>query len=469
MNKATVTNHTNAGQKKTRASESAWVREGRDSDRPHRIVIVGGGFGGLWAARRLRGADAEVVLIDRQNYHLFQPLLYQVATGGLSPADIASPFRNVLSKQHNARVILGNVTGIDHDNQQVLLDDGRLDFDSLIIATGSKEHYFSHPEWQDHVFGLKGIEDALSFRRQLYGAFERAEKTSDPFERDRLLTFVICGGGPTGVEMAGAIGEVARSTLPKCYRVLDTTDIRIILVEFMDQVLPSFPRSLAEAARGSLERLGVDVRTGTMVTDIDPEGAIVKVADQDEPSNHEVRIPASTVMWAAGVRSTAIGEALVGDDSSLLDKKGRVHVANDLSVPGRPNVFVIGDLANFSHQTGDPLPGVASVAMSQGKHVAKLIRRRLQGKDTKPYHYRDKGQLAVIGRASAVADLGKLKLSGYPAWLIWLFVHLMYLVEYENRLLVFIQWAWDYFTRKPGAQLITDKGAGQEQGYGEDE
>ncbi len=426
------------------------TRPAEESNGRHRVVVIGGGFGGLWAVQSLKRAPVDIMLIDRSNYHLFQPLLYQVATGALSPADISSPFRNVLERQRNARFILGNVTDIDYDRQQVVLDDGRVDFDSLIIASGSIEHYFGHPEWQRHVFGLKTIEDALAFRRRLFRILEKAEKTANETERERLLTFLIVGGGPTGVEMAGAIAEVTRNMLPRNYRIVQGSNIRIIIIEFMDQLLPPFPKKLAAAATQSLQKLGVEVRTGTKVTDITEDGAVV------EADGSQQTIPAHTVMWAAGVKPTPLGEALVGEDEGVLDKKKRVRVSPDLSVPGRPNVFVIGDLANFSHQDGEPLPGVASVAMSEGRYVAKRIRRRLQGKETKPYRYRDKGQLAVIGRASAVADLGRLKFSGYPAWLIWLFVHLMYLVGFENRLLVFIRWAWNYFTRKPAAQLIIE-------------
>ncbi len=422
----------------------------KDAIRRHRIVVVGGGFGGLWAVKSLKRADADVILIDRRNHHLFQPLLYQVATGGLSPSDISSPFRIVLKDQKNAQVVMGSVTGVDYDQQEVILEDDRIAYDSLIIATGSEENYFNNPEWQHRMFGLKGLEDAIDFRRQLFSAFEKAEKSNDPHEREKLLTFVIVGGGPTGVEMAGAIGEVTRLSLPRGYKHLSASDVRIELVEFKDRILEAFPEKLSRAATKSLERMGVTVRTGAMVTDVDDDGVVFKVDDARQ------RITAATVMWAAGVKPTPLGDKLVKDDEDKLDKKKRVKVEPDLSVPGYPNVFVVGDLANFSHQDGHPLPALAAVAMSQGKYLGTFLRRSLKGKSTKPYRYRDKGKLAVIGRAAAVADLPWIKLSGYPAWFIWLFVHLMYLVGFEERILVFTRWAWSYFTRKPGGQLLID-------------
>jgi NADH:ubiquinone reductase (H+-translocating) len=416
---------------------------------PHRVVIIGGGFGGLYASKSLRRAPVEVTLIDRRNFHLFQPLLYQVATGGLSPGDIASPLRGVLNRQENASVVLGEVTGIDRANRQVVLADRRIPYDSLIVATGTENHYFGHDDWQTVAPGLKGIEDAVNIRARLYRAFEDAESSTDQDVRRRLLTFLVVGGGPTGVELAGAMGEIAHITLRKDFRSIHPEDARIVLLEAGPRILPAFPQNLANAAARDLNRLGVEIRTSHIVTAIDQGGATVKFDGQ------ESRLDAATVIWSAGVKSSPLGALLVGNDRELLDRSGRVMVGPDLSLPGNPEIFVIGDLANFSHQTGSPLPGVAPVAMSEGRYVARLITDRLCGRTTPDYHYRNKGNLAVIGRASAVADFGWLRMTGYPAWLLWLFIHLMYLVEFDNRLLVFIQWAWNYFTRNRGARLIT--------------
>lgn len=419
------------------------------SNAQHHIVIIGGGFGGLWAARYLRKAHTRITLIDKRNFHLFQPLLYQVATGGLSPADIASPLRGVLGKQKNITVMLGEVFDIDRENCQVILENKRVHFDSLIVAAGSENSYFGHDEREKYAPGLKGIEDALSIRSRIYAAFEKSETTTDPVQRQRLMTFIIAGAGPTGVELAGAIAEIANITLKHDFRSIDTSEARIILLEGGKRILPTFPESLAKAAYRSLEKLNVEIRTNSRVVGFDDLG--VEVAEKDG----KFHIAAQTIMWAAGVKPSRLGKILVGDDILLLDEIGRVKVDPALSLPGYPNIYVIGDLANYSHQTGTPLPGVAPVAMSQGHYVAKNIIRRLKGKPIKKYKYFNRGNMAVLGRAAAIADLGWLRVSGYPAWLLWLFIHLIYLVEYDNRLIVFIQWAWNYFTRKRGARLIT--------------
>ncbi|MEJ2236670.1 MAG: NAD(P)/FAD-dependent oxidoreductase [Gemmatimonadales bacterium] len=414
----------------------------------HRVVILGGGFGGLHVARRLRRAPVEVVLVDRRNFHLFQPLLYQVATGGLSPADIASAHRWILRRQPNAKVWLGEATEIDSDSKRVMLRDGELAYDTLVVATGVRHDYFGRDDLERNAPGLKTIEDATEIRRRVLNAFEAAEREPHPDERSRWLTFVVVGAGPTGVELAGAIAELANQTMKRDFRAVDTNRARILLVEGADRVLRTYPPDLSAKAARSLSRLGVEVRTRTMVTDILETEVKLRVDGRTEA------LPTRTVLWGAGVKASPLGQAVADATGNAVDKIGRVPVEPDLTVPGHPEIFVIGDLANFPHQTGEPLPGVAPVAMAQGRYVARVIKRRLSGIDTKPFHYFDKGQLATIGRAAAVADFGRLRFSGYPAWLLWLFVHLMYLVEFENRVLVLVQWAWNYFTRHRGARLI---------------
>jgi NADH:ubiquinone reductase (H+-translocating) len=417
----------------------------------HRVVIIGGGFGGLGAAQSLRRSPIQITLIDRHNYHLFQPLLYQVATGSLSPANIAAPLRNILKRQKNTEVLLAEATNIDTANRRVILSDGSVEYDTLILATGTSHQYFGHDNWEQFAPGLKNVEDATDMRRRILLAFESAERESDPAKIRAMLTFVIVGGGPTGVELAGALGEIAHDTLLDDFRRIDTKQARIFLVEGTNHILPAYPKKLSESARKQLERLGVTVRTGAFVTDVRADGVTIKEGD------HTEFIPSHTVLWAAGVQSSPLGRMLANSTGAKLDKAGRVIVEPDLTVPGHPEIFVIGDLANFSHQGGKPLPGVAQPAIQEGHYAARVIQNRLRGENTPPFHYFDKGNLAVIGRFAAVADLNFLRLSGLPAWLIWVFVHLLYIVEFQSRLLIMVQWAWLYFTYDRSARLITGK------------
>jgi NADH dehydrogenase len=412
------------------------------------VVVVGGGFGGLWAVQALRRADVSVVLVDRRNHHLFQPLLYQVATGGLSPADIASPLRGVLRHQGNVRVIKGEFEDVDPEAKMTRIDGVKIPYDFLILATGATHHYFGNEGWSSLAPGLKTVEDAISIRNHIFDVFEKAECEADDEQREALLTFVIVGGGPTGVEMAGAVGELARQTLRQDFRVINPRQSRILLAEAQDRILPSYPEDLSRKAVSALKRLGIEVHTNTLVSAIDQGSVTFK------REGTETLIPARTVVWAAGLKASSVGEVLSERTGAKLDKFGRVVVEPDCSVAGYPEVFVIGDLACLE-QDGTPLPGVAPVAMQQGEYVARAVRARLMGKPRDPFRYADKGRLAVIGRAAAVADFGRFRFSGYPAWLLWVFVHLMYLVGFENRLLVLLQWSWSYFTRNRSARLIT--------------
>lgn len=418
-------------------------------DPAHRVVIVGGGFGGLYAAQALRGAPVRVTLIDRRNFHLFQPLLYQVATGGLSPANIASPLRAVLRRHSNTEVLLGEVVDVNVSARLVQLSDESIPYDTLVVATGSTHHYFGHPEWEPLAPGLKTVEDATQIRRRILLAFETAEREPEPPERVPWLTMVVVGGGPTGVELAGALAELARHTLRNNFRTIDPARARILLIEGLDRVLPTYPRGLSAKAARALARLGVEVRTGTVVTEIRPEAVTLRTGDRTE------RILARTVLWAAGVQASPLGRILARDTGAALDRAGRIAVNPDLSLPGRPEVLVIGDLARVTQAEGQPLPGVAPVAIQGGRYVADLIRARLRGQTPPPFRYHDRGSMATIGRASAVADLGWVRFNGLLAWLAWLFIHILFLIEFENRLLVMIQWATNYFTRNRSARLIT--------------
>jgi NADH dehydrogenase len=416
----------------------------------HRVVLIGAGFGGLYAAQALKRAPVDLTVIDRRNFHLFQPLLYQVATGGLSPGEIASPVRHVLSRQRNTRVWMAEARDIDVERRRVCLDGGEAAYDTLVLAPGSSsQHYFGHDEWAPLAPGLKTIEDATEIRRRILLAFEFAEREPDAAERRAWLTFVIVGGGPTGVELAGALGEIANDTLRHDFRRINPAESTILLVEGTDRVLPSFPPDLSAKAQRALSDLRVRVQTGSLVTDLDSAGVAIRTGDA------VARIPAKTVLWAAGVAPSGLGKIVADRTGAPLDKSGRLIVGPDLTLPGHPEIFVIGDLANFSHQTGQPLAGVAPVAMAQGRYVAWAIQARLRGRTAQPFHYFDKGTLATIGRNKAVAAFGRLHISGPIAWFVWLFVHLMYLVEFDNRLLVLIQWIYAYITRNRGARLIT--------------
>lgn len=416
----------------------------------HRVVIVGGGFGGLYAAKNLGRAPVALTVVDRRNFHLFQPLLYQVATGGLSPGEIASPLRFVLRRQRNTEVFLGEVVDLDAAGRRIILRDGEVAYDDLIIATGATHHYFGHPEWEDAAPGLKTVEDATEIRSRLLAAFEHAERETDHQARRRWLNFVIVGGGPTGVELAGALGEIANDTLRHDFRHIDPREAQITLVEGEPRVLPTFPPDLSEKAERQLIQLGVRARTGSRVTEIADDHVIVEAAGKQE------RIDTRTVLWAAGVRASSLGRVLAERAGAALDKAGRVMVEADLSIAGHPEIRVIGDLACFTHQNGKPLPGVAPVAMQQGRYAARAIRRKLEGgSPLPPFRYLNKGNLATIGRNRAVADFGFVRLAGFPAWFTWVFVHLMYLVEFDNRLLVFTEWVYNYITRNRGARLIT--------------
>ena len=424
------------------------MRQNASSDPPH-VVIVGGGFGGLYAAKRLGRASVRVTLVDKRNFHLFQPLLYQVATGGLSPGDIASPLRAVLSRYRNVSVLKAEVTDLKVDEQWVVLRDGELVYDTLIVATGSGHHYFGHEGWADHAPGLKTVEDALEIRRRIFLAFEAAEREEDPEVRRAWMTFVIVGGGPTGVELAGAVAELAHSTLKNDFRRIDTREATILLLEGTDRVLPPYTPDLSAKAGRALEFLGVTTRTGALVTDIGKDTVRFRCGEEEEV------VRSRTVLWAAGMVASFMGGVLARETGVGLDRAGRVTVAPDLTVEGHPEIFVIGDLASFTHQDERPLPGVAPVAMQEGRYAAELIARRLKGKGLPPFRYRNRGSLAVIGRNAAVADMGFIRFSGFPAWLTWVFIHIAYLIEYDNKLLVLFQWAWNYFTRKRGARLIT--------------
>jgi NADH dehydrogenase len=406
-----------------------------------RVVIIGAGFGGLEAAKKLAGETVRVTVVDRTNYHLFQPLLYQVATAALSPADIAAPVRAILSKSKNMEVILAEVESINVNAKKVRMVVEELDYDYLIVATGARHSYFGHPEWEKLAPGLKSLEDAVEIRRRILLAFEYAERISDEAARKAAMTFVVVGGGPTGVEMAGAIAEIARYTLAKDFRHIDPSQARVILVEADPWVLAAFPDDLQISARKQLVDLGVEVRTGIHATNLSEEG--LQVGDEF--------IPCRVRIWAAGNNASFVGHSL----GAPIDRVGRVIVNKDLTIPDHPEVQVIGDLANFSHQTGQPLPGVSPVAMQQGRHAAHNILAMIDGGKPQRFWYFDKGSMATIGRNKAVADLKLIHLSGIPAWLAWLFVHIIFLVGFRNRLAVLFQWAWAYFSFNKGARLIT--------------
>ena len=415
-----------------------WIAERR---RP-RVVIIGGGFGGLYAARALKRDDVELTVLDRTNHHLFQPLLYQVATATLAPTDITAPIRWLLRKQRNTTVLMTEVERVDVERRVVVTEEPReFPYDYLIVAAGARHSYFSHPEWEKIAPGLKSIDDAIRLRQRVLSAFERAEMTSDPAERAAWLTFVIVGGGPTGVELAGMLPTIATHSLPRDFRNIAHERVRVVLLEGGPKVLATYPDALSEHARLDLTNLGVEVRTGALVTKV--ERGLVQVGDDDS-------IRSNTVIWAAGNAASPLGKSL----GAPTDRVGRVPVEPDLSVPGHPEVFVIGDMASITTK-GKPVPGVAPAAMQMGAHAARNIRRDLEQRPRVPFIYRNKGDLATIGRHRAIADFGRLQLSGWIAWWFWLFLHIMYLAGFRNRLSVLIEWAYSYFTYERGARLIT--------------
>ncbi len=410
-----------------------------------RVVIVGAGFGGLWTARGLVGVDGvEITVVDRRNHHLFQPLLYQVAMAGLSPAEIATPIRSLFAEQRNVFVRQEQVEAIDLHQRRVETDAVSLEYDALVVATGARHAYFGNEGWEEHAPGLKTLEEATELRRRVLRAYERAELEPDPERRKALLTFAVVGGGPTGVELAGALGEMSRFTLARDFTNIDPTLARVVLIEAGPRILPSFSEPQAHRATRDLESLGVEVWTASAVTGIDAEG--VDLGSE--------RLGAATTVWAAGVQASPLGKTL----GAPLDERGRVIVAPDLSIEGHPEVFVIGDLARVEDQAGKPLPGVAPVAIQQGRHVARLIQADLAGEPRSPFSYRDRGQMATIGRSRAIADLGgRLRVAGFPAWVLWIVVHIYFLVGFRNRLFVVLSWAWSYLTFRRGARLILNR------------
>lgn len=420
------------------------------SPKKHRVVIIGGGFGGLNAATRLDHPHLDVTIIDEKNHHLFQPLLYQVATGGLSPADISAPLREVVKRQQNTRVILGKATDILPEKQIVVVDEKIIPYDSLVIASGVQHHYFGNTEWEQHAPGLKSLEEATYIRSTILKAFERAELTESEQERQKLLTFIVVGGGPTGVEMAGAIGELAYQTLKNNFRNFEPAQTKVLLLEALPRILPTFQESTSKAAAKHLQKMGVEVHTNIMVVDVKADQVTTQKNDT------ETSYSAATIFWAAGVRASFLGKLLHERFGAETDKSGRVYVTTYCQLPENDSIHVIGDLAIFKDKHGDELPGQAPVAIQQGKYVAQSLKRRAEGKAIKPFNYVHKGSMAVIGRGFAVSEVGKIRCSGFLAWLLWLFVHLMYLVGFEKRVLVFFQWAWNYTTKNRGARIITD-------------
>ncbi len=416
----------------------------------HRVVIVGGGFAGLNAAKALRREPVEITLVDRRNFHLFQPLLYQVATGGLSPGNIAAPLRSILKRQRNCRVWLGEVQSFDLPGRRVLLADGELPYDSLIVAAGARTSYFGRERWAELAPGLKSIEDALEIRGRVLSAFEAAEREADPARHSAWLTFVIVGAGPTGVELAGTLAEIAAHTLRHEFRDSRPDEARIVLVDMAPRVLGMFPESLSDEAARQLRKKGVLLRLATKVSELDSHGITLQ---NDDGAEH---IAAETVLWAAGVQASPLGALLADSAHCGVDRQGRVIVKSDLTLPGQAEVFVIGDLAHCTDSHGRPLPGVAPVAMQQGTYVAGVIAHRLRHRNSQPFRYRDYGSMATIGRSAAVAQLGRFQFRGIVAWLLWLFVHLIQIVQFENRVLILFQWAWNYWTFNRSARLITE-------------
>jgi NADH dehydrogenase len=426
------------------------------ASQPHHVVIVGGGFAGLYAAKNLAGnRNAAITLVDRRNFHLFQPLLYQVATGALSPGEIAQPLRGILRKHANVTTLLGEAVGLDVEGRRVLMSDGGpIHYDTLIVATGARHAYFGHDEWARYAPGLKTIEDAQEIRRRILIAFEAAEREADLDLRREWMTFVVVGGGPTGVELAGALGEIANDTLRKDFRSIHPPDAQILLVEAVDRILQTYPEKLSHSAAKQLERLGVTVSTKTMVTAIDEHGVTVKYE-----GGAEERIPARTILWAAGVQATSFGRMVAQATGVETDRSGRIPVGPELTIEGHPEIFVLGDLAVATRDDGRPVPGVAPGAIQEGTYAAREIGRRLAGEPSKPFRYTDKGDVATIGRLRGVANIGWLgpfgKLSGFIAWAMWLGIHILYLIGFANRIVVTVRWAWSFITRGRSTRLIT--------------
>ena len=421
----------------------------------HRVLIVGGGFGGLYAAKALgRDERVEVTLVDRRNHFLFSPLLYQVATGAVSPGDIAQPLRSILRRQRNTTVLLGEAVGLDLDRREVLMSDGGpIPYDTLVLAAGARHSYFGNDAWADHAPGLKSLDDATEIRRRILIAFEAAEREQDPERRREWMTFVIVGGGPTGVELAGALGEIARDTLRRDFRSIDTARARILLVEAVDRILPTYPADRSASAARQLARLGAAVRTGTKVVDVDARSVTVESAAGRE------RIPARTTLWAAGILVSPFVEVVATATGAPTDRNGRILVAPDLTLPGHPEIFAIGDAAVQPWKKDRPVPGVAQGAIQGGRHAARTILRRLSGEAAPRFRYTNKGDVAVIGRLAGVTDIPWLgpfgRQSGFPAWLLWLLIHIVYLIGFANRLVVTVRWAWSFLTHGRGSRLIT--------------
>jgi NADH dehydrogenase len=426
----------------------------------HRVVIVGGGFGGLQAVEHLRRAPVDITLVDRRNFHLFQPLTYQVATGALSPGEIAYPLRAIFKRARNVRVLMAEVADFDLEGHAIELRSlagvpapPRLEYDTLVVAGGSQYSYFGHEDWREYALEVKSLESAVNACSHILSAFEAAEMEPDPARRQEWLTFVVVGGGPTGVEMAGQIGELARDTLSGDFSVADPREARILLIEAADRLLTSFPASLSARAARSLQRIGVTPLVGHMVVDVTDHAVTVR-----DGGGSDSTIIAHTVIWAAGVTASELAATLARRSGAQLDRAGRVTVERDLSLPGHSEAFALGDMVRVKGADGEPVsyPGVAPVAMQQGRHVARVLRRRLRGREATPFHYTDKGNLATIGRAAAVADIKGVRLSGFPAWVTWLVVHLWYLVGFQNRVMVFIRWSISFVTHGRGARLITE-------------
>ena len=421
----------------------------------HQVLIVGGGFAGLYAARNLgNAAEVHLTVVDRRNFHLFQPLLYQVATGALSPGEIAQPLRSILRRHRNTTVLLGEAVGLDPDKRQVVLSDGgSIGYDTLIVATGARHSYFGHDDWASSAPGLKSIEDALEIRRRILVAFEAAEREHDDERRLEWMTFLVVGGGPTGVELAGAMGEIANDTLRNDFRTIFPPESHIVLLEAMDRILPAYPASLSKAAVRQLERLGVRVRTGTKVVGVDEHSVTVEEAGVAE------RIPAKTVLWAAGVQASSFAGAVAKALDIETDRSGRLPVEADLTLAGHPEIFVVGDLAISKREDGRPVPGVAPAAIQEGTYAAKTVLRRVRGEAAPPFRYVDKGDVAVIGRLRGIANIPWLgpfgRLRGFVAWVMWLTIHIFYLIGFANRIVVVIRWAWSFFTRGRSTRLIT--------------